>query len=138
MHLFFMSRGIKHCRDRMVEGLSALHVPMQIKDGNGNILPYVVQCALQPIELWSYVFPKEHLDTILRTLKPNNEIGVSLNKNHPGYGTATPSRKWSLAMLRKGLGLKSIPKWEEKGLKFPVYTENMHIIGLGIKDDYEN
>ena len=52
MHLFFLSRGIKHDVDRMVEQLASLHLPMDnVKDEKGEPCPHIVQCHLQPVQL---------------------------------------------------------------------------------------
>lgn len=133
-----MSRGIKHDVDRMVEQLASLHMPWKVKDQNGNDVDYVVQAHLQPIQLWSYVVPKEHMETVIRTLEPNNTIGFDMPKGHLGFGFGAPKRKFSLAMLRKGLGLKPMPKIDPQGLKFPIYKQNVQIVGIGVKDDYDN
>jgi len=122
----------------MVENLASLHFPMKFKDVNGNEQGAVVQGHLQPVELWSYVFPEEHLDTVLRTLNPVSQIGFDMPKGHPGHETAAPKRKWSLALLRKGLGLDPIPEYQKDGLKFPIWMNNMQIVGLGVKKDYKN
>lgn len=122
----------------MVEQLASLHTTINPKDKDGKVVPHVAQCLLQPVELWSYVFPEEHLDTILRTLTPSSQIGFDIPKGHVGYGSNAPKRKFSLSLLRKGLGLKPIPKWEPEGLKFPIWRENVQIVGLGIKEDYKN
>lgn len=138
MHLFFLTRGIKHDRDRMVEQLASLHFPWMIKNKKGKEERRVVQGHLQPIELWSYVFPEEHLDGVLRTLKPSDSLGIPLNKNHIGYGKGSPARKMSLTAIRKAMSLKKIPKWSEKGDKYPIWANNMQIVGIGIKEDYRN
>lgn len=124
----------------MVEQLASLHLPYTAKDQNGKDVPYVVQAHLQPIQLWSYVFPKEHLDTILRTLKPQSSIGIPLGKDHPAHDqkTGSPARKWSLGAIRKFLKLQPVPYYDPEGLKFPIWNENTQVIGIGIKEDYEN
>lgn len=131
MHLFFLTRGIKHDQDRFIEGLSNMYMPMKLKDNNGKETTKVVQGILQPIQLFSYVFPEENLDQVLRTIKPDNSIGVASSEG-------SPKRKWCLAGLRKFMGLKKIPKWEEEGNTYPLYRQNIKVTGIGIKKDYRN
>jgi len=52
MHLMFLSRGIKQDVDRMVMNLESLYLPFEINGKTCN-----VQANLQPIQLWSLVFP---------------------------------------------------------------------------------
>lgn len=133
-----MTRGIKHDVDRMIENLASLHLPYTAKTAEGKDEHYVVQAHLQPIQLWSYVFPEQHLDTILRTLKPMDTMGIPLDKTHIGYGFGSPKRKSALWALRKAMGLKKIPEWKPEGLKFPIWNENTQVVGIGIKEDYKN
>lgn len=128
-----MSRGIKASRDRFVEGLANMYFPIKLKNEKGEEITEAVQGLLQPIELWSFVFPEENLHNVLRTLEPKTAMGHN-NK----FGFAPPKNKLGLAALRKALKFKKIPKWEPVGPKFPLYKDNMDIIGLGIKEDYKN
>jgi hypothetical protein len=112
----------------MVDSLLNTHFPMKSISGKNK---YVVQGNLQPIELWSYVFPREHLDTVLRSLNVQKQIGFEDAPMH------LPHRKLAVQLIRKALGLKEIPKVEPKGIKIPLHINNMQIVGLGIKEDYD-
>ena len=135
-HIVFLSRGIKHDVDRMVKQLESLHLPMKAKDREGKPIEYIVQNHLQPIQLWSLVIPKEHTDVMCRTLQLQNQIGFTLPKELKEY--ATPKRKFSLAVLRKALGLKPVPEWKPEGMRFPIWKNNIHNVGIGVKEDYDN
>ena len=136
MHLFFLSRGMKWHRDKFIETLASLHVPYKLKDTEGKEETRATNVLLQPIEMWSLVFPEENLDTMLRTLNPKtNQFGVT-SKKFPKF--SSPKRKLALAGLRKALGLKKIPDWKPEGNKFPVYKQHIDVIGIGIKEDYRN
>ena len=133
MHLFFLSRGGKWHRDKFVNDLSGLYVPRTIKDTTGKMeVVRASQVLLQPIEFWSLVFPEENLDKMLRTLQISDELGVNSDK------CPSPTRKFSLNMLRKFLKLKKIPKWEPEGPKFPLYKDHLKLTGIGIKEDYKD
>lgn len=124
---------MKWHRDRFVEQLANLWVPMNYNDLKGNKVKGAVQVLLQPIEFWSLVFPEENLDKMLRTLTPDRQIGIDND-----FGTASPKRKWALSALRKGLGLKKIPDFSMDGSRFAVYKNNIQTIGIGIKEDYRD
>lgn len=131
MHLFFGVRGRKQDMDVFREDLANMWVPMKLNDGNGNIVEKAVKVLLQPIELYSVVFPEECLDTMLRTLHPENRIGIESAK-------PSPKRTIPLNMLRKFLKLKKIPEWELEGKRFPLERGNIFVTGIGIKEDYRN
>ena len=132
MHLFFLSRGNKLDRDNFVNSLSNMWLPMNVKDKKGNVSIDAVQGLLQPIELWSFNFPEENLEKVLRTLKPDNSIGVN------SLECPSPKLSWTLAGIRKMLKLDKIPKWNPKGNSFPLIKNNIKISGIGIKRDYKD
>lgn len=132
MHLVFATRGIKQDVDRMIKNLESLYLPWMINNEKGEKEQAYVQAMLQPVQLWSLVFPKEHLDSMLRTLKPSGTLGQK------GAPLQLPNRTLSLAALRKFAGLKPIPKWEPQGSNFPIWNANTQVLGIGIKEDYTN
>lgn len=132
MNMFLITRGMKWHRDRFIEQLSNLWVPWSIKDNKGKITNKAVQVLLDPIEFWSLSFPSENLDKMLRTLEPMDQIGIS------SEFCPSPKRKFSLAMLRKMLGLQKLPTWKKEGNKFPLYRDHVQIVGVGYKDDYKD
>ena len=139
MNLLFLTRGMKWHRDKMIEELASLKVPMEVKDTKGNKSTQAVNVLLQPVELWSLAFPRDQLDNILRTIRPSNAIGIDTDQTGiDGKNTSSPKLKWLLAMLRKVLKLKKIPKWNTEGKHFGVYKDNVQTIGVGIKEDYFN
>jgi len=123
---------MKHERDRFVEQLANMYMPMKLKNEKGEEANVAVQALLQPVELWSFVFPEENLDTVLRTLNPTTDgIGIKSSMSSPKRGLA-------LSALRKGLGLKKIPKWKKDGRTYPLHKDNMQIVAIGIKEDYKD
>ena len=122
MHLYFITRGIKHDSDRFIQELSAKYVPFKY-DGKDCM----VQVAVRPIQLYECVFPKEHLNTIMNTLTNGNPENTHLGTQHKQH------KKWVYA-IRKILGIKPIPKIEPAGV-LPLYNQNIEIIGIGIKED---
>ena len=84
-----------------------------------------MQGALQPIQLWSYVFPKESLKDVIWNM------GLTPPQPDIPFGT----------LLRKPLKARKIPELEfskEDLKKIPnrlIYTSTVSRYPIGIKDD---
>ena len=121
MHLYFWSRGVKHQRDlfvTMMQGLMFLWKRINLKTGKEETT--AVQGSLRPLELWEYVFPEESLNEVLTMLdfQPTSEM---------------PAMK--VAMMRKMLGAKKIPKIPlQQKTKF-VHRNGVCLYPIGIKKD---
>lgn len=129
MHVYFMTRGIKHQRDIAVKFLQTQMFPWKrknLKTGQEEIA--MVQGALRPIELWEYVLPEESLDEFLTMI--GTEKG--------GVNTGGHFSKVKQAAIRKmlGNGVKKIPK-TFKPLTEARYIERrgLAIYPIGIKKD---
>lgn len=103
-HLMPMTKGKKK---------RATWIPGQIRD-----LPFGIK---------EYVFPKESLNMVLRTLNAGVGQGV--------YGINF--KKLVYPFLRKFLKLKPIPEYEEKGQVFLWGKAFVSIVVLGIREDDE-
>ena len=127
MHLYFISRGIKNKVDEMVNDLQAQHFQQESADQKTGLKRIsAVQGALRPIQLWEYVFPKESLDVVLKTLA----LPRDYSKGHPYHGF-----KPHEFAFRKLLGAKPIPIPNEKILPRIIRKEHVSIMGIGIRDD---
>ena len=119
-----MTRGIKHEVDRMVTQLQGKTLPMTFHGTPGT-----VELAMRPIQMWDVVFPKEHLQTMMRSffVDPimNPKGSIYWNDRHGKY----------LAALRYSMGLKKFPELDPQGATVPFYKQNVEIMGIGIKDD---
>lgn len=120
MHVYFITRGIKHSVDRFINELSAKYLPfkMQGKDA-------MLQTSVRPIQLWEVVFPKEHKDIMLTTLFPDGEI--CQHKRHKKF----------LALIRRALGkdVKPIGEWDKTKGAMPLYRAHTEFAAIGIKED---
>ena len=132
MHLVFVTRGIKQDVDRMIMNLESLYYSWKRKQPDNTIKPAVLQNMLQPIQFWSMVFPREEYENVCRTLQPIETLGFT------GAPMALPDRKLSLAVLRQMLGLKKLPEWKREGMRYPVYNHNTQVLGIGVKEDYND
>jgi len=129
MHLTFAASGIKHELDLMTKFLEtrAFNLPYKDKDGKDGVV--VLQGQLRPIQLYDFIFPRDSLDQVLNTLKP--ETGKINGWGKSGYQTI-------LAGLRKAMKLKKVPKADtSKGMfHYPhALTKNVRIVGIGIRED---
>ena len=123
MHLYIMTRGIKHAVDKFINELSAKYLPIKWK-GNDSM----VQVSVRPVQLWEIVYPKQHHDVMMNTLWTG---GITNN------GFAEHQKKWKkfIYPLRKLLGAKKInPKFETTNQMF-VDGNGVQKIAIGIKDD---
>lgn len=120
-----MTRGDKDCVAKFANELSAQRFNWTAKDKKGKKQKLIVAATLQPIQLWNVAFPKENLDLVLNSLNPKEE-SHGKNVNLP------------MAMIRKALGAKKIPKCKDKSKAFPIYRKHVQILGIGIREDQEN
>lgn len=125
MDFYFITRGDKDCVAKFANELSAQRFNWTTKNNKGKTEHLIVAATLQPIQLWNLSFPKENLDLVLNTLEPQEETHGK-NVNLP------------MAMMRKALGAKKIPKCKNKKFKFPIYIKHMQILGIGIREDERN
>jgi len=121
MHLVFGTRGIKHCVDIWKAHMQSQYFPY-VRKGSS-----FVQGALQPMQFWSYVFPKESFNDVMWNL------GLTGKYNLP--------KSMIYGVLRKSLNLKKIPELQlnqEDLKKIPnrfIYKDTVSIYPIGIKED---
>lgn len=115
MHLYLMTRGIKHCVDWFIRDLQAQYFPYG-EPGN------YVQLSVRPVQLWEVVFPKEAFNevcgTILNSTENRKDIGLPM------------------AALRKALGAKKLPKLDFTKLpKRLIYKDFVATYPIGYRPD---
>jgi len=131
MHLDFFAEGVKHDLDEFEKWLEtrAFSLPHTNTDGTKGATN--IAGALRPRRFYTFVFPREHLDLVLNSLQPENcEVSRVDNKG-------TKILKAPLTLLRKLFRLKKIPIPDEKKGIFPIYKNNVRLVGLGIRDDVD-
>ncbi len=131
MHLYLMTRGIKHDVDRFITELQGKYLTFKgAFDEKGQVNPtgelkdIMLQLAVRPIQFWEICFPELHKDTILNSIFEGKD-GATQQSKHQKY----------LWALRKILGCEKIPEYKRDFL-FPVYKNNIEMIGIGLKKDY--
>lgn len=104
-------------------------VPMMLpftKDGKHYKQP--LYPMLEEIKLYRYVFPKEELDAVIKTL------GFDKGSKFTGY----PQFANRSSVLRKILKAKPIPKLNnENETGFMLHKEHVGLLPIGIKEDKE-
>lgn len=136
MHLYLITRGIKHDVDRFIREMTSKYVPYKFYNKDtGKIEMGGVQVAMRPVQFWEVIFPEETRDTILNTLWPQDRKEVC--KGHFG-NIATRKFKWILDRIRKLLGAEPIPEDYKNVTHLPLYMHNVEFIGVGIKKDARN
>lgn len=137
MHVYMITRGIKHQVDRFISELSAKYLKWRgMAEGDTEKKDYVVQVAVRPIQLYEVVFPREFRDHMLTTLLPNP---ADFGRN--GFAEHQKKYKKFIWPLRKLLGAKPIPKDAQhlgpSGM-IPLERSGVQCIVVGLKDDEVN
>ena len=133
MHLRFIAEGWDKDLDYMEKWIGQMMLPMKIKDKKGKDKVVGCPCYLRPFRMYDLIFPRENLDIINNTLKPASIVSLVAKKPKIAF-------KHQIAMLRKLMRLKKIPKRDETKGQVAVpddLFEHVKIIGLGIKDDID-
>ena len=125
MHFYCITRGIKHDVDRFINDCQAQsflyppHPPGEAKN--------YVQLAMRPMQFWEVVFPKQSLHDVLRIFEPQSKF--------------TDNQAWVnkyALLMRKLLKLEPVPEYDTKLPKRLLYKKNVHVTGIGIKEDIDN
>lgn len=121
MHLYILTRGVKHSTDLFMTHLQSQYYPYKHTNfGNKN---GYVQLGVRPIQILELVLPEKSLPNLQRTL-----FGDKL----PNY---TLKQQAMLNGLKHMLGAKKCPPIDPKAIPSIIYKENMAIYPIGIKHD---
>ena len=125
MHLYFLTRGVKHARDLFISQMQSQFFSWKRKNLKTNKEEITfVQGALRPVELWEYVFPEEALPDVLAMMN------IDPKRNQPIFDKAR------LKILQKSLGAKPIPKNLPKAeIKRILISKGVSSHPIGIKKD---
>lgn len=124
MHLFLATQGINHQTELWKKFMETQMFEWKRKNlKTGEIETSLVQGALRPIQLWTYVFPKESLGDVLGALHLTDE---HLKIGSEGIG---------MSLLRKALGIKKCPLCVNREYKRYIMDTGMDVRVVGIKED---
>lgn len=128
MHVDIIFYGERSCVERTLRDMEAQKHLMPMTKGKKHKASWIPgQIRELPFGIKEYVFPKESLDMVLRTLNAAGDVG--------GYGVGF--KKLVYPILRKLLKLKKVPKYDEKGDVYLWGKAFVSIIVLGIREDGE-
>jgi len=126
MHLYTITRGIKDRVDATINDLQAMNFTQINNDETGKKVESYTQLQVRPIQLWEFVFPREHLNHMLATMNyRDNADGYKLDK--------------FVMPIRAMLKLKKIPKLDYS--KIPrqlIRKEHVAFHHIGTKEDLNN
>jgi len=127
MHVSFIPYGERSCVEKMLRDMEAQKHLMPMTKGKkkrGAWIPGAIRDL--PFGVKEYVFCKESLDMVLRTLTTaqEGEYGISF-------------KKLVYPLLRKVLKLKPIPEYKKKGDIYLWGKAFVSIIVLGTREDEE-
>ena len=125
MELYFLASGIKHELEYFEKQMQFMPFLFRFKDKEGKEFAKPIYGNLAPIQLYKFVFPKEHLDEVLKTLELPNEGDYLSQFNMHAFA------------LRKLMKAKKIPKPKKDARVRFFHRGNIAIKGIGIKEDKE-
>lgn len=136
MHLYFITRGIKHERDRWVREMQSQFFPYEMKDlVTGQTKAMMAQGALRPVEFWEYVFPET---SKYGELEVDNMHLMMNSLNLSGRHASDPKLpfldKYSW-MIRKALHLNKIPDVIPVTITKPMSPPGITIWPIGWRKD---
>lgn len=124
MELYFAATGAIHNLDLFEKRLSTIPVLIPYEKG-GKVYNDAIFAMLEPIKLYRLVFPKEYLDSFLKTLE------IPVEKSKDNYHLFDKQA----FVLRKALNAKPIPFPKPDAQPFFIYKDGIAIKGIGIKED---
>ena len=129
MHLYAITRGIKHQSDKFINELQGKYLPFKWRnptDPEKKLIDMYVQLSVRPIQLWEFVFPEEQRDVILATI---------LNGKQGEDQTQHKKHNKMIWAIRKALGVEKIAPYKAD-MKLPIDYSGVEVVGIGEKKDY--
>src|SRR3990167_3916672 len=128
MHIAFIAYGIKDEVDIMFRDMQSQKFSLKMYSPEGEIektIPIQGSLRYLPFGIYEYVFPKEHADIVMTTLRFHEPLRYNINTRILNY-------------IRKTLNLEPVPENFDKKTKYPWIMDFVNIIPLGIRMDAEN
>ena len=126
MHVSFVPYGERSGVEKLLRDMEAQKHLMPMTKGKQKRGAWIPGQIRDVCGVKEYVFPRESLDMVLRTLGRGG---------HGEYGVNFKTMVY--AFLRKFLKLKPVPKYKEKGEVYLWGKAFVSIIVLGIREDGE-
>ena len=128
MHVVFIPYGIKSAVDILIKEMECQKFHLKLTKEGEPDKSILIQGAVRilPFGVMEYVFPRESLDVVLKTLDCDSV-------RYPQYQGV--KLKTALGLLRAFLMCKPIPKEFKKDMALPWIRDNVAVIPIGIRDD---
>lgn len=128
MHVSFIPYGERSCVERMLRDMESQKHLMPMTKGKRHRGAWIPgQIRDLPFGVKEYVFAKESLDMVLRTL----------NATRTDSSYKVSFKRLVLPTLRKLLKLKLIPKYDKKGDIYLWGKAFVDVVVIGIREDGE-
>jgi len=122
MHLYAISRGHKPRVDEWISDLQAIWLPFDFTHPITKEKQNLIKLGIRPIQLWEFIFPKEHLEIMSRTI---------IHTPH----AFSKKEEFFVKQFRKLLKAKEVPKFNEEGKKYFTLNTDVEVTPIGIKED---
>jgi hypothetical protein len=129
MQAYFLTRGKYEEVETFIDWIRHIYLPLKIKNADGTDQEIPMNCMVRPIQLWEFVFPREHKDLIV------NSLGLA--KEGTPFLTGGYDINPKLWAVRKLLNAKEFEKpTTDKKIVMPYDKwKNINILGIGYKED---
>jgi hypothetical protein len=131
MQSYFITRGKYEEVETFITWLRCQVLPLKIIKGDGSTDQMAMECMVRPIQLWEFVYPREHHDLVV------NSLNLAA-KTNPFYYNSSYNLNPKLFVLRKLLGAKSFEQPKDKINKLMLPYErfkNINVLGIGYVED---
>jgi len=128
MHAVFMAYGMEDKVRYFLDELVHTKLPLTYTKGKKKMfIPIQCQVRILPFGVYEFIFPREHQDVVLTTLRFHQKPPYNLNKKILGLSP--------LKMLKKFLRIMDAPKDFDTKKILPIFTDFVSIIPLGVRHD---
>lgn len=126
MHVVFIPYGKKEWVDMQLRDMAAQKYPITLTSPDGKETKQIMmegQVRVLPFGFYEHVFPKEHLNKVLSSMKfekQDYQLGETYTK-----------------LIRKALKVEKIPEFEKVQHYWWInwFVPYINIIGIGIRED---
>ena len=129
MHAVFMAYGMKDKVEYFLKELEHQKLVITFyKDEEKVTFPVQCQVRILPFGIYEFVFPKEHMDAVLTTLRFHQKPPYNLDKSLLGIKP--------FKVIKDFLRIEEIPEFKTDNI-IPLYFEHVAIVPIGVRYDGE-
>ena len=134
MQSYFLTRGKYEEVETFIDWLRHSFLPLKMTKPDGSVVNPMMECIVRPIQLWEFVYPREHHDMVVNSLRLYSEGSPFF---HPTPDKTSYNINPKLWAIRKLLSAKPFekPTTADKMLLPYERFQNINILGIGYKED---